>query len=192
MGNVAEELGYCSSNPTIQAKYEELRRNGVPHGMAQVLATRRFPKIRTDSTFNEGRCNGNQFEKVPELGDHYKSIAESAGVSVTGKTYLSSLARFPGDPEAWVDGRGDVERIALKRGWTVQGDVSVKGHECDFDNDPVVADDIIERETLNFIDQNPGTRIEDAREKVIEVLSGEVDKGFDTVDQIPVGAIGPD
>ena len=55
------------------------------------------------------------------MGDVYSRNAKAAGVSTKGKKYMSSLARFPGDPEAWVSGKGDAERILDERGWGSEG-----------------------------------------------------------------------
>lgn len=192
--NVAEEIGFCSSDQSVQAKYEEYRNSGVPHGMAQVLATRRFPRITTDSTFMKGKVNGNQFEKTPGLGDHYKQIAEKSGVSVTGKVYYPSLASFPGDPAAWISGRGDALALCKERGWSIEGDVTYKAPERSNEPTPSVgvADDIVERETQNVMSQDPGLKYLDAKEKVTKVLSGEEQLGFSTVCAPPPDAECPD
>lgn len=112
------------------AAYYECISDGCTPKLADMLASQQPPGGMTDSTFLEGHCNGNQFEKRPEFGDHYKKIAEQAGVSVKGKVYKGGLARFPGDPEAWVGGRADVERVCRQRGWGCEGAVSVAPTEA--------------------------------------------------------------
>lgn len=92
----------------------------------------RAPGCRTDREFLFGHCNGNQFEKTPDVGDDYRAKAEAAGVSTTGKIYLSGLARFSGDPEAWVSDRGDVQRAVEKRpGWSCEGAVTTAAPPID-------------------------------------------------------------
>ena len=59
----------------------------------------------------------------------YEQEAKDAGVNTKGKIYLGGLARYPGDPEAWVSGRGDVQRICETRGWGSRGAVNVKSQE---------------------------------------------------------------
>ena len=162
-----DEILVISRNPEVQARYEEMRRNGESHAMAEMLATRSFPGLRTDSEFNKGRCNGNQFEETPWLGDYYRARAEEAGVSVTGKYYQSTLARFPGDPEAWVGGRGDVEKICLQRGWGCEGSVQVDVGERPPIPDVPLAEDLIQREVAASLKENPYQRIEDVRERVL-------------------------
>jgi hypothetical protein len=88
-----------------------------------MLASQSPPMSNTDREFLEGQHR--QFEKQPRLGDELKRVAELHGQSTTGKIYLGQLARFPGDPEAWVDGRGDVKRICEQRGWSCDGAIQV-------------------------------------------------------------------
>lgn len=87
------------------------------------------PGCMTDSVFLAGHCNGGQFADAPHLGDYYKAVAEAHGQDTKGKVYLSGLAAFPGDPRAWVDGRGDARRVLEERGWASEGAVSVKAAE---------------------------------------------------------------
>ncbi len=88
-----------------------------------------FPGIKgTDSVFMEGRkLDGQQFEDAPaDVGARYLSLAKTAGVSTTGKYYSGTLARFPGDPRAWVSGLSDVRRIAQERNIGVTGAVNIE------------------------------------------------------------------
>lgn len=94
-----------------------------------MFASRRAPQSRTDREFLRGHCNGSQFEQHPGLGDHYEKIALASGVDPKGKVYLGSIAEFPGDPRAWVDGRGDVQKVIEERGWQCSGAVNVKARE---------------------------------------------------------------
>lgn len=87
----------------------------------------RPPAVMTDSVFLEGHANGNQFENTPSLGDFYAREAKAQGVDTKGKVYLSGLASHPGDPRAWVSGRGDVRKVCEERGWHCEGAVNVKG-----------------------------------------------------------------
>lgn len=112
----------------------------------QMLSTGVVPSIMTDAVFMEGTDNGRQFQETPKLGDQYKKACEANGGSVTGKKYLRQLAKFPGDPEAWVSGRGDVERVARKRGVGVEGMVNVKASDMAPPDRVEVAEDILDRE----------------------------------------------
>lgn len=109
-------------------------------------ATRRFgvPHLRTDTTFFAGsQYGGEQFQHDPLLYDQYVRTAQAAGVSINGKKYFSELAKFPGDPEAWHDNRGDMAKLVRDRGWTCEG-LGVK-------NQPVEPEKIAIDE--HFVDQ---------------------------------------
>ena len=148
-----------SDYEAVQAHYEDCRRQGTSHALAEMFALGHGPSLRTDSVFMEGHCNGNQFESTPWMGDWYKAQAKAAGVSVKGAVYKSGLARFPGDPEAWVRSRGDVERICRARGWSCRGDVYVPASYADEPDEPPdeigVAHDIVEQRVLDKMDANP-------------------------------------
>ena len=101
----------------------------ITQNMAEVLATRSFPGTRTDAEFMKGRYSGDQFAHAPWLGDYYRKVAEGHGVNPAGKYYCAGLADFPGDPTAWIDGRGDVERVAREKGYKVSGMVEYQPGE---------------------------------------------------------------
>lgn len=109
----------------------------------------RPPASVTDKEFMVGTENGRQFQKRPEVGNFYRRVAEREGQNIKGKKYISQLARYPGDPEAWVSGRGDVQARCDERGWGCDGSVKVKAKEAEEAAKPVdVAPDILEREVL--------------------------------------------
>lgn len=139
----------------IQARYVAMRLDGTSHSLAEMFALQQAPAAKTDSEFNKGHCNGNQFEDTPFLGDYYGRLAEEAGVDVTGAVYKSGLARFPGDPQAWVRDRGDVARLVEARGWGCEGDVNVRAQQIEPGPDIAVADDIVEQRVMAKMDANP-------------------------------------
>jgi hypothetical protein len=171
LGNMANsEMPIISRRSEIQGAYEEMRTRGLSHNLAEMFALRMAPTLVTDSTFLAGHCNGNQFEKTPGVGDRYRKEAEAAGVDVTGKVYLSQLAEYPGDPRAWVSGRGDVRRVCEERGWGCAGDVSVK-KPTDMAPEPSVrlADDIVESLAADMVESSGGeVGVAEAKQKVIE------------------------
>jgi hypothetical protein len=127
--------------------------------LEEMLETRKGPSVRTDSTFLAGHCNGSQFEATPWVGDFYRGVAEKAGVNTVGKVYKAGLASYPGDPTAWVSGRGDVERVAREKGMRVEGDVN-----CDYTKagpweepppDVDVAPDVVEQRVMQMVAENP-------------------------------------
>jgi hypothetical protein len=134
-----------------------MRVKGEGHRLAEMLALGSAPALLTDAVFLEGlSCNGSQFEGQEVVGDFYKREAALAGVSVKGKVYLSSLALYPGDPRAWVSGRGDVERVCRERGFTASGAVNVQGGITGTPPEDVdVAPDIIEQRALDRLEVDP-------------------------------------
>ena len=158
-----------------QEHYEECIRNGCSPLLAEMFASRKTPAIRTDATFLQGHINGNQFEKTPWLGDVYKKEAVAAGINITGKVYLSQLASYPGDPQAWVSGRGDVQRVCEERGWGCAGSVNVRAQEADTEpKDMPVADDIVDARTAEVLAGVPDPMhvdVADLREQVREHIT---------------------
>jgi hypothetical protein len=119
-------------DPTNEAAYLEhyakCLRNGCDPKLAEALARRVAPGIRTDSTHFAGRM-GRQFADQPERGDYYAAELRARGDSPAGKVYISGLARYAGDPEAWVSSRGEIADVCKRRGWGVSGDVNVKSDQ---------------------------------------------------------------
>lgn len=109
---------------STQALYIAMRLDGTKHKLAEMLALQQAPRANTDREFWMGHCNGNQFEGRELEGDYYRRIAEAHGQDTTGKIYMGSLARYPADPQAWVSGKGDVERLLDQNGWGAEGCVS--------------------------------------------------------------------
>jgi hypothetical protein len=170
---VEAELPLVSDDPAIQARYLELRLAGQSHNMAEMLACRTFPGFNgTDKAFNRGRCNGQQFERCPALGNYFKAIADRAGVSVNGRHYCYGLGRFPGDPRAWVQDTSDVLRVARERHLNVDGIVNYQADPVEPAPDVPLAPDIWHRETQALLAANPGMRYLDAREQAFNLRTG--------------------
>jgi hypothetical protein len=177
-GTIAEvrALPWRMNDPSCAFhRYCRMRIDGQSHRMAVMLATRSFPGVRTDATFNEGRCNGNQFEAHPALGDQYRRIADASGVSTTGKWYCSGLADYPGDPTAWVSDRGDVLRVARLKGYKVSGAVEYDPGPRDPMPDVPIADDILQDAIEGALEDDPGQRREDVEDRMFQLLTGAVD-----------------
>lgn len=125
------------------------------------------PACMTDNVFLEGHANGNQFAGTPKIGDHYKKVAEAHGQNVKGKVYLAGLAAFPGDPRAWVSGRGDVQKVCEERGWNCTGAVKCTPAEVAPPMPSVhLADDIVQNEVNEIIAAEP--EAESQREEITE------------------------
>ena len=150
------EYEIVSDKEHIQRYYEACRRNGLSHKLAEMFAFQMPPMSNTDREFLEGHCNGNQFSGQEKLGNYYRKESKANGIDTTGKIYLSSLASYPGDPRAWVSGRGDVQRLCEERGLNCEGSVTVKGREKQPVESVGIADDIVDRAVDEVLASDPG------------------------------------
>lgn len=162
-----------------QVHYWTMRIEGESHRMAEMLATRRFPGTKgTDRAFLQGREFGaGQFQDRPLVASHHLKMADDAGVSVVGKVYNGTLARFPGDPEAWVSNLGDVKDLCERRGWSADGAITVRAPQYAEPPDPApyrVADDLVERYVDDAIATNPdlAPKRADVKEELTHKLAG--------------------
>ena len=163
-----------SHDLVTQARYENMRLAGESHSIAEMLATRSFPGVKTDAIFNEGKFSGERGRIGPQ--ELWRiAQAEAAGVSTTGKWYCSGLASFPGDPTAWVGDRGDVLRIAREKNLNVQGYVEHQGYETDGGGDVPIDNAIVDDEVNDILESNPHANAEDIREQIYAVRTGAVD-----------------
>ena len=186
---VAEAIEDGCAEPRRLGHYLRCRANGCARRLAACLALRSFPGIKTDAIFNEGRFSGaDQFAATPAQGTWLRARAEAAGVSTTGKYYLSGLANYPGDPTAWVSDRGDVLRVAREKNLRIlDGYVTHEPVERASVPDVEIAPDLIESEVDDILDSDPGARREDVRERVYALRTGRVDENALVVDDAGVG-----
>lgn len=109
-------------NPAWLAEYVAMRERGEPHGFAAMLVMQQPPACQTDATFFEGR--GTLSDQLGKAVNHYTHIAEQHGYRPGARdVYEPGLARFQGDPEAFipaVGGKGHVKRVLEKRGYRVK------------------------------------------------------------------------
>lgn len=150
--------------------YDECIANGCSHNLAEMFAVGKAPQSNSDKEFLQGKHR--QFEDNPALGDYYKRQAESRGMDTTGKVYLSGLASYPGDPRAWVSGRGDVLKLCQERNWNCQGSVNYKAEQREPPPPIAVAPDLIDNEVRDIVDSCPEPlspkQVEEIREKVTD------------------------
>lgn len=158
------------------ARYAMMVAAGESHNMAEVLATRKFPGTRTDVEFNHSRCNGNQFEALPQLGDWYRAEAERHGVNPVGQFYHSGLADYPGDPTAWIGGRGDAIRVAKEKGLRLSGLVDYDPGDRGYipPDDIPLGEDILRQSVEIELEANPDQRLEDVVEKCYQKRTGQL------------------
>lgn len=130
-----------------------------------------FPMIKTGKQF----MNSRQTYVNPSVYAARVAAAEAAGVSTTGKEYISQLAKFPCDPEAWVSDASDVKRICEKNNWGCEGMVNVKAHETPPEPDIPIAKNILDRRTQAVLERNPELPLEDARQRAFDEATGKVE-----------------
>lgn len=139
---------------STQEHYNLCLKNGCSPRLAEMFATGKTPTLKTDNTFLEGRWN--QFSENERLGNAYARVAKAHGINTKGKVYLSQLAAFPGDPRAWVSGRGDVQKVCEERGWGCSGSVSVKAQSLDTEPQEIsVDDDLVNDRVADILDTLP-------------------------------------
>ena len=93
---------------------------------------------------------------------------------------MPTMARFPGDPQAWIASRSDIKRLAEERNWDVSGAVE---HRCDeslmhelvAEQSPVVpiGQDILNREVFKECLRNPekALNLEETKAEVTDRLT---------------------
>lgn len=106
--------------------YKQAIANGCTPAFADMLASQQPPGVKgTERAYMEGRNNNEDLGKMNnQLRNDLLETARKAGVSVSGKTYCSGLARFAHDPEAWVSGRDEVAAKCKANGWDCKGNVN--------------------------------------------------------------------
>lgn len=153
-----EDYPLVSSNPLVQAAYEKMRGEGQSHNMAEMLATRSLPGLRTAATFIKKRKQ----QRQPKWPAWYYAKARAAGIDPDAHVYEPQLARHACDLEAWIKEPDDIRRICAKNQWSVESDdVNYKctpiEAPADIDTKPYeAADDLVEKEVREIGKRDPG------------------------------------
>lgn len=173
-----ESFPIVSSDPTIQNSYVAMRRDGQSHSMAEMLAFRQGPGLRTDNTFFANQDSQYADPKIRA----YRQLAEQSGVDVNGAKYFSQLARWPGDPLAWKRSRGEIVEHCetFGMGLTMDGEQKVKARlDAPPAPDIPIAPDIVHDKLEDVFDSNPElereclakpAKLEEVKEQVRESL----------------------
>lgn len=161
---VAEEFEVVSSNPRIQHAYEQMRREGTSHKLAEMFAFQRPPRANDDTTWlasQSDSISGANLDNAPKMvQDAYTEPAKAAGVNIKGSVYVPGLATFPGDPNAWVKNLSEVKQKVEQKGWGCDGAINVKARN---DGVPVadidVAPDLVQQKAAQMIEANPDLKM---------------------------------
>lgn len=95
--------------------------------------------------------------------------------------YFPQLARFRGDPEAYVSSKSEIASLIRSRGWRAEGVVDVDALELTGPPERYTpAPDIVEREVRRVVKRDHGGKVDrkkraEIREAVTERLSGTQD-----------------
>ena len=153
---------------TAQEIYDAAIANGTSPRLAEMFACRKAPGANTDREFFVGQkqlCD--QF--TPIMLDKYVKQARKAGYNPSpNDVYLGQLARFPGDPEAFVSpsgGRSQIKKVLEQRGWGCTGAVNVQRRdEAPDEKATGLASDLVEDFVKQEIAADPGKAFVDKRE----------------------------
>lgn len=158
---------------TRGAHYAMMRFNGQSNNMAAMIAMQKGPGLNTDSVFFQGaKPLYDQFGSQKHL-NHYLKAAKKHGFTPSkNSTYMPGLARFQGDPEAFVDhtqGRGYIRKLCERRGWSCEGAVNVQGRQPEsdplaYENCKPLAESIIRQRASQMVKSDPTLKRMDRRE----------------------------
>ncbi len=147
---------------TRGAAYLRNRRNGVSDSMAALIAMRKSPMPDTDDVFFSGLHHmGHQMcdeQAKNYINAHRKHTGRNPP---EGAIYMPGLARFQGDPEAFVnrsDGRTYIKRLIESRGGTIDREMNVTWNEPEtdpFEGNVPLAEDLVRRQAAEDIKENP-------------------------------------
>jgi hypothetical protein len=162
-----------------QALYEQAKANGATDRLAEMLAAQQAPGARTDREFFRAHSTLDAQFKVDRHLKHYVRQAKKAGYKPNiNDVYLSQLARFPGDPEAFISGgRNQIRRVLEKRGWGCEGIVDVKPsqYQPEIPDIPLGAD-IIKETACEMVRENPDLAKKSKRELTEMVIDKHAPK----------------
>ena len=166
---------------TRGAFYFRARMQGSTDRAAAMYALQKTARIETDDVFFQGaKPLYDQFESQQALDRTLRESKKRGFVPDKNSIYYPNLARFKGDPEAYVTramGRSYIRKLLEKRGWAAEGGVNVKGREPESDpldakNCRTLGEDIIRRRMGEEITKNPdlarGKNRKRLRQQIIE------------------------
>jgi len=159
----------------VQVHYLRMIEAGQHPQFAEMCALQQPPGTRgTDRAFMQGRLNGNWMDGMPKkVANAMLREAALAGINTTGKFFMGGIADKRGfkDPEAWVDGAGDVLRVAKKRDLEVHGAVEYvppqKGPPKEVDINPRILREHVREAMRADPKLKRGEAIEKVKDKIV-------------------------
>lgn len=173
-----------------KSHYMMMRRNGESHNMAAMAASSRAPRCVTDREFFEGIGSiHDQFDADTDRGriqmEKVLSITKANGFTPgRNDVYCAHLARYQGDPEAYVPatgGRNHIRRLCEQRGSSCGGLVKVDHREPlndPMDTKKALGEDIIQGHIGSMVHRNPAMGTKSRRELREMVLDKHSPRGY--------------
>jgi hypothetical protein len=163
-----------SDSEAVNDRYHDMRRQGTAHRLAEMLALKQAPALETDTRWL-ARQERN-FDS-PASQSLLGSLRE-AGISSSSGVYQPGLARFPNDPTAVVESRGDCYRLAEERHLTLEGSLNYTptdfGEEHDWNKPYQVAPEIVDEHYQDAVEAEPAlAKKKGFKEELAAKLSGE-------------------
>ena len=152
--------------------------------MDEVLSSRKMPSIRTDSQFlaNHGTLD-KQFEGDERQLSSVTETAKKHGYSPSpNDTYIPTLARFPGDPLAFVPAgspKNHIKKVCEATDRACEGDVSVERSRKSPSKTVRLGEDLVQEEAAMRIFQNPAEALKPQEQLRNEILDKHGAKPYD-------------
>ena len=169
----------------VNGKYINCDDNPPPESrMTETLKSRKFPPIRTDSTFlaNHGTLD-KQFEGDDRQLEAVVEAARKKGYNPNpNDTYIPSLARFTGDPLAFVPAgnpRSHIKKVCEETDRACEGAVEVSRKEQSMPETVRLADDLVQEEAAMRIAENPEEALKPKEQLRNEILDDHGAKPYD-------------
>ena len=174
---VMEGGGYVSRG----AIYVRVRREGEERGQnadrwATMLCLNAPPGLKTTDSFWAGRKPWHEVFDPRYCAGVKKELAKR-GINIgPNQEYMPELARFRGDPEAVVPfegARSYMKKLCERRGWAMEGAVTVEHREPESDPyDAPIADDLVRQKARQMVKLKPdtfkGLNRKEAKQKVLD------------------------
>lgn len=169
----------------INGKYINCDDSPPPESkMADILKHRKMPAIRTDAVFlaNHGTLD-KQFEGDERQLDAITKSAKKRGYNPNpNDTYIPTLARYPGDPLAFVPAgspKSHIKKVCEATDRACEGDVTVNRSPKEPPKSIRLGEDLIQEEAAMRIAENPDEASKPKEQLRNEILDKHGAKPYD-------------
>jgi hypothetical protein len=169
-----------SSNPNVQSFYENCRRDGQSHNMAEMFALRTAPTLDTDTALfaSHGSCRtlADQFPNKQALDNLIKAARKQGYNPSPNDIYYSPIAARRGDPKAFISqangGKARIRDACIANGLDCEGTVNVKAPRKDPKPDIPLAADLVKEAVFKMVLKDPSLK----RKPLRELQEAAIDK----------------